>query len=86
MKRSLMLKSAIITSLLSSSLLFGSTDVDNKILKFEKRRISQNPRIKLKDIKLYLKKDINEGNWKGYVFDISLKLGKKDIKIKDIIF
>jgi hypothetical protein len=60
--------------------------IEDKILKFEKTRISKNKRIKLKDIKLFFKKDLNQGSWKGYVFDVTISVQKKEINIKDIIF
>jgi hypothetical protein len=60
-------------------------DLDEKLLKFEKRRISKNSQIKLKDIKLSFKKDLKNG-WFGYVYGISVTIKGKNIDAKDIIF
>ena len=84
MKKSLMSKSLTITTLLSS-VLFSNT-IDNMVLKFEKKRISADKRIKLKNLKLLLKKDLHYNGWFGYVYDVSLSLNGKVIDIKDTIF
>ncbi len=82
-----MLKLLMIPSLLITSI--WANKVEDQILKFEKNRISKNKRIKLKEIKLFLKKDLNQNGWVGYVFDLSIVIkgkDKKDIKVKDTIF
>ena len=79
-----MLKLLTIISLLSTSLL--SSTLDDKILKYEKKRISKNKRIKLKDVKLFLEKDLKQDGWIGYVFDVSINIQGKDINVKDILF
>ena len=84
MMKSLTLKSLTIISLLSSSLL--SKTIDEKVLRYEKHRISANPNIQLTNIKLNFKKDLPDNNWVGYVYNISLKMQGKTINIKDIVF
>ncbi len=79
-----MLKLLTIISLLSTSIWAGS--VEDKILKYEKRRISKNSQIKLKSLKLFFKKDLKQDGWVGYVFDIAIHMQGKDINIKDILF
>ena len=79
-----MLKLLTIVSLLSTSV-WGNS-IDDKVLKYEKKRIAKNPRIKLKDVKLFLKKDLKQDGWKGYVFDVALNVQGKDVNVKDIIF
>jgi len=78
-----MLKSLTITALLSSSLF--ALDIEKKILKFEKHRIDRNPNIKLNNIELAFKKNV-EDNWVGYVFKIDLEVEGKEISTNDIIF
>jgi len=56
------------------------------VLKFEKKRISADKRIKLKNLKLLFKKDLHYNGWFGYVYDVSLSLNGKVIDIKDTIF
>jgi len=68
----------IVTILLNSSLF--AVSVEKQILELEKKRISKNKKIKLKKIKLFMKKDLNQDNWYGYVFDIKLNIQKKDIE------
>ena len=79
-----MLRSLTIATLLSTSLFANS--IDDKILKYEKHRVSRNPNIKVNDVKLFLKKDLNMNGWSGYVFDIDLTIDNKDRNLKDIIF
>ncbi len=87
----LMLRLLMIISLLSSSvwadkIIKKTQELDKKILKFEKRRISKNRSIKLKSLKIFLKKDLKQNDWIGYVFDVGINVNGKDIKVKDILF
>lgn len=84
MMKSLTLRSLTIASLLSSALFASS--IDDKVLKYEKNRISSDKRIKLKDLKLNFKKDLKIDGWVGYVYDVSLNINGKDMAIKDTIF
>jgi hypothetical protein len=59
--------------------------IEEKLLKFEKNRISRNRQLKLKDIKLFFKKDLKNG-WTGYVFNVNVNIKGKDVDAKDIIF
>jgi thiol-disulfide isomerase/thioredoxin len=79
-----MLKLLTIISLLSTSI--WADKIEDKILKYEKKRISKNRSIKLKDIKLFLKKDLKQNGWIGYAYDVSLTIKGKDIRVKDILF
>lgn len=84
-----MLKSLTITALLSSSLL-ADNSIDNKVLSFEKGKIDylikRNPKVKLLDMSIVLKKDLNYHNWKGYVFNLDLEANGKKVKQKDYTF
>ena len=79
MLRLLMIVSLLITSLWSSN-------IDNTVTAYEKKRISRNSQIKLKSLKLFFKKDLKQNGWVGYVFDITINVKGKDINIKDILF
>lgn len=59
---------------------------DNTIIDFEKKRISQNPNIQVKDIKINSKKGLPVKNWGAYILDVEASLQGKTIKVKDIIF
>lgn len=59
---------------------------DNLVLDFEKKRISQNPNVKLKEIKINTKKEIAIAGWNGYIFDVDANIQGKNVKVKDILF
>ncbi len=80
----LMLKLLMIPSLLISSIY--AKNIDKQIIKYEKRRVSKNPQVKLNDVTIFLKKDLNYKNWTGYVFNIDLTIKGKNINVKDTIF
>ena len=83
-----MLKLLTILSLLNISLLttINAKTLEEKLIRFEKSRVSKNSRIKLKDIKIFFKKDLKQDGWIGYVFDLSIEVKGKKIKVKDILF
>jgi thiol:disulfide interchange protein DsbC len=85
---SLMLKLLTTISLLSINLYAGTLSVlDKKVIEYEKKRISLNSRYELKDVNIYLKKELASLNgWTGYVLQINLLVNKKTIKIKDILY
>ena len=68
-----------------------SGSMDKKALAFEKKRISKNHRIKLKDISIQIKKELPMKGWYGYVFDLTVEIKNKsqkgkEVKGKDIMF
>lgn len=72
-----------LSTLIAGSLLAN----DDIVLDFEKKRMAQNPNVKIKSIKLNSKKELDEVNsWSGYIFDIEAVIQGKDIKAKDILF
>lgn len=83
MKRSLMLKLLMITSLLSLSVLAKS--IEDRVKTYEKHRLNANPNVQLKNLKLDFKKELEDG-WTGYLFKISLKYQGKDVETNDILF
>ncbi len=72
-------------SILLSSALFAATS-DENIISFEQKRISQNPNVKINDIKINTKKELPLNGWYGYILDVKANIQGKDIDAKDIIF
>lgn len=70
-------------SFLLSASLFASDDV---VLEFEKNRVSQNPNVKVNDIKINTKKELPLAGWNGYILDVQANVQGKDINAKDILF
>ncbi len=88
MMRLSMLKLLTITILLSTSL-FSSTEIEKKILKFEKQRVTQSLKRmngKLTSLKLVLKKDLKQDGWIGYTYDLKFNIQGKSLGQKDVIF
>ncbi len=83
MKKLLMLKLLTIVILLNISV--SGNEFEKKLLTYEKQRISANPAVGLKDVKLAFQKDLGDG-WKGYLFNLSLTYQGKLINTNDILF
>lgn len=68
-----------ISKVLSLSILLASAVYanDNMVIEFEKQRISQNPNVKVNDIKISTKKDIPVTGWTGYILDVSANVQGK---------
>jgi thiol:disulfide interchange protein DsbC len=72
-------------SILLSGALYAATS-DENIISFEQKRISQNPNVKINDIKINTKKELPLNGWNGYILDVKANIQGKDIDAKDIIF
>ena len=72
-------------SILLSSALYA-TSSDENVINFEQKRISQNPNVKIKDIKINTKKELPLNGWYGYILDVEANVQGKDINAKDILF
>ena len=59
---------------------------DNAIIEFEKKRISQNPNVQIKDVKINTKKELPLAGWSGYILDVEANVQGKVINAKDILF
>ena len=70
--------------LLTSSL-FANVSDDN-VIKFEKKRIAQNPNVEIKNITINMKKELPVKGWYGYILDVEAKVEDKIINAKDIVF
>ena len=71
-------------SILIASSLYASND--ENIVDFEKKRISQNPNVEVKSIKINTKKELPLNGWFGYILDVQANVQGKDINAKDILF
>ena len=79
-----MLKSLTIVAVLSSAIYANA--IDDKVLAFEKKRVSANPRVQIEDVTIFFKKETPVKGWYGYVFNIKANVQGKTIDAKDIIF
>lgn len=83
-----MLKLLIITILVSTSA-FSNNDLEKKLIKFEKQRVSKSlHRVggKLNNVNLVLKKDLNQNGWYGYTFKLNFEVQNKKLSQNDTIF
>jgi len=73
----------LVLSLFANFILLAN---DNLLINFEKKRVSQNQNVKIKDIKLFYKQELDLKNWNAYILEINATIGDKNIKVKDILF
>jgi protein-disulfide isomerase len=72
-------------AVLLSTTLFANVS-DKNVINFEKKRISQNPKVIVEDIKINTKKELPVKGWYGYILDVEAKIDNKTINAKDILF
>ena len=72
------------TTLLLSVSLYANSD--NSVIEFEKKRVSQNPSVKLNEVSINTKKELPLGGWSGYIMDVKVNVQGKDINAKDVLF
>ena len=72
-------------AVLLTSSLFANVSDDN-VIKFEKKRIAQNPNVEIKNITINMKKELPVKGWYGYILDVEAKVEDKIINAKDIVF
>lgn len=70
-------------SVILSASLFAN---DSTVVDFEKKRVAQNPNVKVKDVKVNTKKDLPLASWNGYILDVEAIVQEKSLKVKDILF
>ena len=78
-----------ISKLLSTTLLLSASlyaNNDNSVLEFEKKRVSQNPNVTIKEVSINTKKEIPLAGWNGYILDVKVNVQGKDVNAKDILF
>jgi thiol:disulfide interchange protein DsbC len=84
---SLTLKLLTITSLLIGSLFAqNNLSTEQKVLNYEKYRISQNQRYELKDASIYFKQALPLKGWTAFVIDVKLNINGKEVNVKDYLF
>jgi len=59
---------------------------DNSVIEFEKKRVSQNPNVKLENVTVNTKKELPIAGWYGYILDVKANVQGKEINAKDILF
>ncbi|RBQ32811.1 disulfide bond formation protein DsbA [Arcobacter sp. FW59] len=59
---------------------------DNLVIDFEKKRVAQNPNVKVKNIKVFYKKELELKGWNGYILEIDATIQDKGMKVKDTLF
>ena len=76
------------SKILSMSILLAASLYadDNTIIEFEKKRISQNPNVQIKDARINTKKELPLAGWYGYILDVEANVQGKTINAKDILF
>ena len=72
-------------SVLLSASLFAANS-DDAVVQFEKTRVSQNPNVKVIDIKINTKKELPLSGWNGYILDVQANVQGKEVNVKDILF
>ena len=76
-----------VASLLLSSTLLATVQVDKKVLSFEKQRLSQNPGISLKNLEITKKESLPLKGWYGYVLNIQAEVeGRGVLSVDDMVF
>lgn len=78
-----------ISKLLSTTLLLSVSlyaNSDNSVIEFEKKRVSQNPNVTIKEVSINTKKEIPLDGWNGYILDVKVNVQGKDVNAKDILF
>lgn len=81
------LVSQVLSLALVATFSLANSDIDKKVLDFEKEFIQQNPKFTLKDLKILAKKEIpNAKGWYGYIINLNLEMGGKAINFPDTVF
>ncbi len=76
-----------ITTLILSTALFASSEVDKKVIEFEKNRFLSNQGLVLKSVIVKTKKELPLKGWYGYVLNISADVpGRGLLNGNDILF
>lgn len=60
--------------------------IEDQILEFEKKRFSQNPRVEVDDLSIFMKKELAQKGWYGFIVDIKATMAGNKVNAKDIVF
>ena len=66
--------------------LLNANNLEEKVLEFEEKRFSQNPRVEINDLSIYMKKQLPIKSWYGFIVDIDANMAGKQVNAKDIVF
>lgn len=66
--------------------LLNANNLEEKVLEFEEKRFSQNPRVEINDLSIYMKKQLPIESWYGFIVDIDANMAGKQVNAKDIVF
>ncbi len=64
----------------------NADNLENKVLEFEKKRFSQNPRVELNKLSVFMKKELSQKGWYGFVVDIEATMAGNKVNAKDVVF
>lgn len=76
----------LLFSMLILALSLNANSLEEKVLEFEKKRFSNNPRIEVKELSVYMKKQLPIQGWYGFIINIKAVMANKEINAKDIVF
>ncbi|NVJ53864.1 MAG: thioredoxin domain-containing protein [Campylobacteraceae bacterium] len=80
-----MILKLLIPIVLLASIL-NANDMEDKILEFEEKRFSQNPRIEVNDLSIFMKKELSQKGWYGFIVNIKATMAGNNVNAKDIVF
>lgn len=81
------LLSLSVASLVLSSTLLATVEIDKKVLAFEKQRLTQNQGITLKNVEIATKEALPIKGWYGYVLNIQADVpGRGPVSVNDMVF
>lgn len=82
-----LIRKLLIIQILFLSSLIASETIDDKVIAYEKKRLSvNNKRMVIQDISIFHKQKIDLEGWYGYIVDLKVKIQGKDVNAKDIVF
>lgn len=64
----------------------NADNLENKVLEFEKKRFSQNPRVELNKLSVFMKKELSQKGWYGFIVDIEATMAGNKVNAKDVVF
>lgn len=82
-----MISKLLMIQILILSTLVASETIDEKIIAYEKNRLSvNNKRMEIQEVSIYHKQAIGLEGWYGYIVNLKVKIQGKEVNAKDIVF
>jgi len=82
-----MISKLLMIQILFLSALMASETIDNKIIAYEKNRLSvNNKRMEIQEVSIFHKQRIALEGWYGYIVNLKVKIQGKEVNAKDIVF